>query len=145
MAVRDFVVEAAVKQDYEEHKWPFPCDDCGRGFECKHGLAVHRGRYCKQYGKASLELEKIVDVRGTPEERFYRVRWAGFGEDDDQWINWRQLDALDAIDQFWEGATSLDRSKTVWLDLENGLRCRQHLLQALFQGTRSEGAPHKEG
>ena len=66
----------------------------------------------------------MVDVRGWPQERFYRVRWAGFDEDQDSWVNWRQLDAQDAIDAFWEGS-GMDRSKPVWESAEEGLRCRQ--------------------
>ena len=93
MALRDFVVSAAVQVDFDVQVWAFSCPDCGRGFPTKAGLAIHRGLHCKQRGKVEYELERIVDVRGVPEERFYRVRWVGWGEDDDSWINWRQLDA----------------------------------------------------
>ena len=124
MALRDFVVSAAVQGDFDAQVWAFSCSDCGRGFPTKAGLAIHRGLHCKQRGKVEYELERIVDVRGVPEERFYRVRWVGWGEDDDSWINWRQLDALDAIDAFWE-ESALDREKPVWVQEEAGLRCSQ--------------------
>ena len=122
--LRDFNVSAAVQEDYDEQVWQFPCVDCGRGFPSKAGLAIHKGRHCKQQTKEDCELERIVDVRGHPDSRFFRVRWAGWSEEDDSWINWRQLDALDAIDAFWD-SSDLDRAQPVWLDTEVGLRCRQ--------------------
>ena len=51
MAVHDFAVSAAVAQDYEEQRWGHVCADCGRGFVCKHGLAVHRGKGCRLKGR----------------------------------------------------------------------------------------------
>ena len=124
MALRDFAVPAAEQRDYEEQVWQFPCADCGRGFPSKHGLAVHRGRFCRQQGKDSWEIDRVVDVRGSPCERFYRVRWKGWKEKDDSWINWRHLDAMDAIDSFWE-SSGCDREKAVWIGAEEGLRCRR--------------------
>jgi exonuclease III len=124
MAIRDFAVSAAVQEDYDVQEWGFQCADCGRGFPSKHGLSVHRGLWCKQQGKEAWELESIVDVRGVPDERFYRVRWAGWAEEDDSWVNWRHLEALGAIDAFWD-SSSLDRMKPVWLDSEAGIRCKQ--------------------
>jgi hypothetical protein len=124
MAVRDFAVPAAVQEDYDAQVWKFPCEGCGRGFPTKHGCAVHRGRHCKHAGKVAWELERIVDVRGVPGERFFRVRWVGYTEKDDSWVNWRLMDALDAIDAFWD-TSEHDREKPVWDVSEDGRRCRQ--------------------
>ena len=124
MALGRCVVGAATQEDYAEQVWKHVCSDCGRGFPTKHGLAVHRGRNCRLAGREEYEVEKVVGVRGVPAERFYLVRWKGWAEQDDSWINWRQLDAQDAVDDFWEGA-ALDRSRAVWEDAEEGLRCRQ--------------------
>ena len=123
MAVSDFVVSAAQQQDYERQKWSHECPDCGRGFPCATGLAVHRGNMCKQRGKEEYEIKEVVDVRGVPEERFYRVRWKGWGEQDDSWINWRHLEAQVAIDRFWE-QSDWDISKPVWDSSETGSRCK---------------------
>jgi hypothetical protein len=126
MAVRDFQVAAAVQSDYDERDWKSTCGDCGRGFPTRNGLLSHQGGQCKMRGKSvAWEIDRIVDVRGVPAERFYRVRWTGFGAEHDRWRNWRQLDALDAIDAFWDDPDCVwDRAKPVWVAAESGLRCR---------------------
>ena len=124
MAIKDYAVTAATQCDFDKQVWQHNCGDCGRGFPTKVGLAIHKGRHCKQNGKPVYELERIVDVRGAPEERFYRIRWAGWGEEDDSWVNWRQIDALDAVDAFWDGSEH-DRGKAVWMPEEENHRCKK--------------------
>jgi hypothetical protein len=70
------------------------------------------------------EVERLIDVRGLPEERFFRVRWVGYTARGDTWVNWRQLDCQDLIDAFW-AKSKLDRGKPVWKEAEEGLRCKQ--------------------
>ena len=77
------------EEEYSGRKWEHMCGACGKGFPTKHGLSVHQGRWCTQGGTTDYEVEKIVDVRGEPNERFFRVRWKGYGVKDDSWRNWR--------------------------------------------------------
>ena len=109
MAVRDFEVTAAVQADYDEFVFNHHCPDCGRGFVCRTGMNIHRGGACKRRGLLPYEIDRIVDVRGHPNERFYRVRYTGFGPNEDRWRNWRDLDAQETIDDFWD-ISGLDKS-----------------------------------
>ena len=115
------------EEEYSGRKWKHVCGACGKGFPTKHGLSVHQGRWCTQGGTTDYEVEKIVDVRGEPNERFFRVRWKGYGAKDDSWRNWRHcLACAELIDEFWEGpGASWDREQSIWLDSEEGFRCKQ--------------------
>ena len=74
----------------------------------------------------------MVDVRGEPHQRFYRVRWEGCKENDDTWRNWRDFEdgGIDAIDAFWETQV-LERDKPERLDPW------RNSLQELLQGPDS--------
>ena len=83
--------------EYEEVEWNHTCEYCGRGFDTKGGLNIHIGAHCKVarglYGNRR-EVDRVVDVRGEPHQRFYRVRWKrwkGYEEKDDTWQNWKNL------------------------------------------------------
>jgi hypothetical protein len=53
------------------------------------------------------------------------VRYTGFGPEKDEWKNWRDLEAQDAIDDFWD-ISGLDKLKPApWDPAEDGLRCTQ--------------------
>ena len=54
--------------------------------------------------KEVFEVEKILDVRGSPEERFYLIRWEGdWKENKETWQNWRDVTkAQSEVDVFWE-------------------------------------------
>ena len=41
-----------------EKQFKFPCDKCGRTFPSKHGLAVHKGRWCKKRKTAKQPSRK---------------------------------------------------------------------------------------
>ena len=73
--VRPADIEAAVKKGL----LPFECWACHRPFASKDALNTHlrtcgpaqRGVYEGEY-----TVEKVLDVRGTVENRFFQVRWA---------------------------------------------------------------------
>ena len=113
--------------EYDERVWAHACEGCGRGFPTRHGLHVHEGRWCKQLRTEEYEVERIVDVRGEPHERFFRVRWKGFRARDDSWLNWRHcLKCSNLLDEFWSGpGARWDRERAIWVSGEAGRRCRQ--------------------
>ena len=63
-------------------KFKCPHVGCNYVFHNKHGLKVHAGK-CPN--KQLFDAEKILSVAGetvSPLRRF-KVRWKGYGEDDD--------------------------------------------------------------
>ena len=44
------------QEEYDCKEWQHVCGACGRGFDQKHGLAVHEGRWCKQQGRYEVRL-----------------------------------------------------------------------------------------
>ena len=67
-------------------------DACGRGFSTYQGLKTHEAIWCgwterldteKDY---MYEVEKILEVRGSPEYRFYLAKWKGYSTEKDSWI-----------------------------------------------------------
>jgi hypothetical protein len=86
---------------------------CGMKYPTKDGLAIHTGSCKVKEGtfEQEFEVEKVLDVRGTQEERFYLVQWKNWKAEFNTWQNWRDLEnAMDEIDDFWE-TTSWDRGK----------------------------------
>ena len=104
--------------------WKHICQECGRGFPNKHGLAVHKGRHCKKQHTEEYEIDKVLDVRGPPDNRLYQVSWKGWSAEHNTWEHWRQcMGCLDAVDDFWE-QSGLDKTRKVWLDCEDNIRCK---------------------
>ena len=113
--------------EYEDVEWNHVCEYCGRGFDTKGGLNIHKGAHCKVARglyHCNWVVDRLVDVRGEPHQRFYRVRWEGWEEKDDTWQNWRDFEegGRQAIDDFWETQTSFERDKPAWVVGE--IRCR---------------------
>jgi hypothetical protein len=80
-------------------------------------------------------VDRVVDVRGDPHQRFYRVRWKGYEEKDDTWQNWRDLEegGMDAIDAFWETQDVFKRDKPAWIHGE--IRCKNCCKDRTVSGT----------
>jgi transposase InsO family protein len=47
-------------------------------------------------------VEDILDHRGTPRYREYYVRWKGYSKEHDQWIEAKNINAQDIIDNYWK-------------------------------------------
>jgi hypothetical protein len=49
-------------------------------------------------------IEKVLDMKGNPRERkdqiFFKVRWAGYGEEDDTWVSWKDGRTATAVQLF---------------------------------------------
>jgi hypothetical protein len=84
------------------------CTHCQRGFDTLHGRRFHEARWCSVAGTVLTEqefvLEKVLDARGSPDRRFYRVKWEGFPEAEATWMHRRRLGAAQGIVQdYWAG------------------------------------------
>ena len=65
-------------------KFMCPHVNCNHVFNNKHGMKIHAGR-CSKRG---IDIaDKILEVRGDTgsSDREFKVRWKGYGEDDDTW------------------------------------------------------------
>ena len=124
--------------EYEEVEWNHTCEYCGRGFDTKGGLRIHIGAHCKVARGLYVdrwEVDRVVDVRGDPHQRFYRVRWKGYEEKDDTWQNWRDFEdgGIDAIDAFWETQDVFERKHSAWI--HGNIRCRNCCKDRTVSGT----------
>ena len=112
-------------EEYAEQKFKHVCEWCGMDYPSKDALTTHVHVHCKvRKGTREEEypVEKVLDVRGRPEERFYLVHWKGYPDSENSWRNWRDMaGCLDLIDEFWEAQTQWDRSKNAWINAE--VRC----------------------
>jgi hypothetical protein len=64
-------------EEYAEQKFKHVCEWCGMDYPSKDALTTHVHVHCKvRKGTREEEypVEKVIDVRGRPEERFYRSR-----------------------------------------------------------------------
>ena len=92
-------------------KFKCPHIGCNYVFNNQHGLKVHAGK-CKK--KDDFYPERILDVSGatgSPQRRF-KIRWEGYGADDDTWEPYSHLPpqmikefliANDLYDHAWAG------------------------------------------
>jgi hypothetical protein len=48
------------------------------------------------------EVEAILDHKGTPGRRQYKVRWKGYTSEHDQWVKADDLNAQDELDIYWK-------------------------------------------
>ena len=68
---------AAVEKGYG-----FKCDFCSRRFKTQRNMLIHRA-YCR-YGYNTTdecyELDDIIDVFGSKESRWFKIKWAGYPE-----------------------------------------------------------------
>ena len=112
-------------QDYEARKQEFVCRYCERDFDSRHGLSIHEARWCKEARvekyEEVYEVEEVTETRGSPDRRFYFVKWKGWPLEQGSWLHQRELQgAMDRVDDFWE-KSSVPRSSTV--SVAGEIRC----------------------
>jgi hypothetical protein len=98
-------------------KFEYRCSHCNRGFDNKHGLAVHVGRWCKQAGKefetVEHEISDVIDARGSPDRRFYLAAWKGYDAEEATWLKESRLKgASAAVNEFWKFSVD-DKNGTI--------------------------------
>jgi hypothetical protein len=104
----------------------FTCQFCQRGFDTRTGCRIHEGRHCK-VGRVELteqvfELDKVLDVRGSPDRRFYCVKWKGWDVADATWMHSRRLEqAQGLVDEYWGSGVAPDPAAVITVPGE--LRC----------------------
>ena len=126
--VRKDKIEA---EEFSDMDFKQVCEWCGMSYPTKDGLRTHITVHCKvKKGtyEEEFEVEKVLDVRGRPDERFYLVRWKGdWKKDKETWQNWRDVThAQEEVDAFWElQEESVDgwrEDKAAWIPGE--VRCK---------------------
>ena len=97
----------------------FKCQFCDRGFSKKRGMEVHAEKWCarRETYEERFEVERIVQARGPPQNRFYQIQWAGWPAPtwDQYWEPARYLDegGEDTVDSFWSQFPEGYRSRTL--------------------------------
>ena len=77
--------QGAAPEDFQDKTmlpFEFECEECGWRSSTKHGLAIHKGRWCSHQGQ-HFEVQAIKDARGTPACRFYLVSRVGYSSTSD--------------------------------------------------------------
>ena len=134
------------KEAKAQTKYHCPHVDCDDVFYNMHGMKVHAGK-CKR--RHYYEIEKIAEA----EEGLFKVRWAGYGEEDDTWEPWHHLPptmikeyllANGLYDHEWTGARChlCDKKCKNERGIKNHLRFCYHNQQHQqdFRGRKAEGA-----
>ena len=68
-------------------------------------------------GESVHEVERLINHRGKPGARQYKVRWAGYGPDDDTWEDASHI-MTTLIHQYWEAIDHKDKESIV-RDMDN--------------------------
>ncbi len=110
-----------------DHGKYHPCD-CGKVFLSENGLRYHTARWCGlsviETFEHEYEVRRILEVRGKPGERFFRVEWVGWTDPKDYtWEPERHLEkARDLVVEFWRSHQELSPDQEVEHEEEH--RCR---------------------
>jgi uncharacterized C2H2 Zn-finger protein len=94
----------------------FKCKHCQRGFDTWNGCRIHETRHCEvarvELTEEVFEAEQVLDARGSPDRRFYCVKWKGYTET--TWAHRRRLQCAElAIKDFWESGVLPDSEAVV--------------------------------
>ena len=115
---------APAEADYDRVEMKHRCRFCDRGFPNVKGCGTHEALHCpRRFGddlaSANWEVERLIDVRGPPDARFFKVYWKGVWPADQQtqWTSESEIDCQRLVDAFWTD-TGRDRTQTVEVDGE---------------------------
>jgi hypothetical protein len=136
-------VSPATKKDYRnitECKAPvlqFKCEFCGDGFDTKQGLQQHKSMHCAEAARGiysqEWQVQEVLDARGSPEFRYYHVKWAGWSSEHNTWEPWRHVAGAEgAVQSFFE-RSGLDRGSVIKVEGEH--RCE--FCNQLFASSRA--------
>ena len=99
-------------------------------------------------GEEAYEVSKVVDARGTPENRFYKVLWSGYNDSEASWIHWRQaIDCQELVDKFWDSHTCSNPCDTIEYVTENRCEwcCKFYKTPSTLKAHHTRGCPKKPG
>jgi hypothetical protein len=103
----------------------YQCSYCGDGFDTKQGRNQHIttcGLATREVHAEEFEVEAVIDARGPPEHRYYKVLWKGYAESDEYWEPWRHLlNSAAATDKFWAQSELNEES---CIEVEGESRCK---------------------
>ena len=83
----------------------FECEACGMTYPTKAGLNIHQARYCDMHArqeKMDYPVEKVLDSRGPIEQRFYFLKYKGYGPEYNKWSSARWCNCSKKIAEFWQ-------------------------------------------
>ena len=108
-----------------EMKYKHKCDFCPRRFKTESNMMKHRAHCIYNYGTTTevFEIEKIVNVFGFANSRWFLVKWIGYEEPDWQPEHLLMRDGCrDSIRDFW-ASSGRNPSKDFYADPEGKHRC----------------------
>ncbi len=117
-------VPAALKE--LDVRLDFKCKHCARGFDTHTGCRIHEARWCEvarvELTEEAHEIVKVLDARGSPVRRFYKVQWKGCGPEADSWMHVRRLqEAQGCVEDYWKSGARPDSTAVIEVAGEN--RC----------------------
>ena len=83
----------------------FECEACGMAYPTKAGLNIHQARYCDMHArqeKMDYPVEKVLDSRGPIGQRFYFLKYEGYGPEYNKWSSARWCNCSKKIAEFWQ-------------------------------------------
>ena len=108
---------AVQPEDYQQLALPFQCAACGRGFDSRHGLAVHVGRWCT--ASEPYSVQAVLDHRGGGSRKCsFLLEWCGYSER--TWTPEHLCSCTELVAEYWS-SSGRDRLVDRWFPEEH--RC----------------------
>jgi hypothetical protein len=126
VAVTNEDVEELIEEGVLKHK----CEFCSAAFPTKAGLSMHVSRWCGEVDRGvypeEYVIERILDVRGPPKRRFFKIKWKNYPLSTVENENWEPLRHLmgtaeDEMRIFWLSRPDLNNQANI--TQPNEIRC----------------------